>query len=694
MRPNILFPLFASISAIKGVGNKTLEAFERLVGGRLIDLLWHFPTSVIDRRNMPKIPEMQAGSVVTVQVEIQQHTQPPPYKKQLPYKIRCYNSSGFLTIVYFHARPDYLKRLFPEGQERVISGKVERFGGEVQITHPDYVDKVENIASVCTVEPIYPLTYALTRKMLHHAIEAALARTPELPEWIEPNFLKKQQWKGWKQSLEAVHHPKAPSDLDPQHPARQRLAYDEFLAHQLSLRLIRTHTANRPGNALAFEGKLAEQFIPQLPFKLTNGQQQALAEISADQKSNIRMMRLLQGDVGSGKTVVSFIAMLNCVEAGMQAAIMAPTEILARQHFKAVEPYAAMLGQRIAFLSGSVKGKERTEILEQLQRGELHMIVGTHALFQEQVKFHRLGLVVIDEQHRFGVDQRMTLAGKGLQADVLLMSATPIPRTLTLTLYGDMECSILKEKPAGRKPIDTRVVPHTRMDDVIAGVERVIKAGNKAYWICPLVEESESSDLTAVEERHAALKKHFGNQVGLMHGRMKGEEREKIMAQFRDGDMHILVATTVVEVGVDVPDATVIIIEHAERFGLSQLHQLRGRVGRSDKPSSCILLYHHLGEIAKKRLTICRESNDGFYIAEEDLRLRGGGEILGTRQSGYEMFRIADPYEHHELLRIAADDAKLILNQDKSLESERGNALRTLLYLFEYERQMQYLKAG
>ncbi len=684
MRPAILYSLFTHISTLKGIGPKLSESISKFCGPNLIDLLWHLPVSIIDRKSMPTIDKMQDGCIVTVSVEIQQHITPPAHKKSIPYKVRCYTPSGFISLVFFHVKGNYLKQQMPEGSTRIISGKVEHFNGEVQITHPDYIEPPENIDKVCIIEPIYPLTHTVSRKIMRKSILGALKNAPKLPEWINSHFLQKEKFPSWHDAIQKVHHPESLDDVSRHHPARRRLAFDELLAFQLSLRLIRELSAKDKGNAVKVEGTLKSQLLSTLPFKLTNAQLQAIKEIETDQATPTKMMRLLQGDVGSGKTIVSLCAMLNAVEAGMQAAMMAPTEILARQHYKAIAPYAESLGLKLGFLSGSVKARERAELLEQLASGELHMIVGTHALFQEYVKFHKLGLIVIDEQHRFGVGQRMTLAEKGQHPDILLMSATPIPRTLTLTLYGDMECSFINEKPSGRKPIDTRIISKQRIAEVIEGVKRVIAEGNKAYWICPLVEESESLELTAVEERFKTLKQVFGSSVGLVHGQMPAAEREKTMAEFRDGNIHVLVATTVIEVGVDVPDATVIIIEHAERFGLSQLHQLRGRVGRNDKLSTCLLMYQTLGQVAKERLQIMRQSNDGFFIAEEDLRLRGGGEVLGTKQSGFMDFKLANPYEHHDLLLAASDDAKLILNQDPKFETERGKALKLLGDIFEY----------
>jgi ATP-dependent DNA helicase RecG len=553
----------------------------------------------------------------------------------------------------------------------------------------------EQADSIPTVEPIYPMTAGLTPKVLGKAIREAVSRAPELPEWIDPHYLRRQAWPAWHVALQALHHPKDEADLLPTTSARQRLAFDELLANQLALALVRAHQRRMAGRSIKGNGKLVAKVIAALPFKLTSSQVSAIAEIKADMDSDSRMLRLLQGDVGSGKTIVALIDMLTAVEQGSQAALLAPTEILARQHFATIEPLLAAAGVRGAILTGRDKASIRDVTLAGLASGDIKIVVGTHALVQEDVAFDDLALAVVDEQHRFGVHQRLSLADKGRAADMLVMTATPIPRTLMMTAYGDLDVSRLADKPAGRQPIDTRALPIERLDEVIAGLRRAVAAGARAYWVCPLVDESEVVDLAAAEQRYSDLAEMFPGKVGLIHGRMKGPARDDVMAEFADGKLQVLVATTVIEVGVDVPAATVMIIEHAERFGLAQLHQLRGRVGRGRERSSCLLIYQGpLGETAKARLNILRETDDGFRIAEEDLRLRGAGELLGTRQSGLPEFKLADIAVHGELLATARDDSRLIVERDPDLATSRGEALRTLLYLFEQDAAVRTTRAG
>jgi ATP-dependent DNA helicase RecG len=609
--------------------------------------------------------------------------------------VRCRDETGFIHLVFFNARPDYLLTALPVGETRVVSGRVNRFEAELQMTHPDYIVPLTELQSLQKVEPVYPLTAGLTPKVLGKAIREALARAPELPEWIDPAYLKREGWPPWRASLQTVHQPEGESDLALDTPARQRLAFDELLANQLALALVRARQRRLAGRRIVGSGRLQAKAIAALPFALTPSQKRSVTEIQADMAAESRMLRLLQGDVGSGKTVVALLAMLTAAEAGCQAALLAPTEILARQHFATIEPLAAAAGVKVGLLTGSDKAKARESVLSGLAAGETALAVGTHALFQEEVEFRDLGLAVIDEQHRFGVHQRLTLAAKGQGTDVLVMTATPIPRTLMMTAYGDLDVSRLLEKPAGRQPIDTRALPIERLDEVVTAVDRAVRTGARVYWVCPLVEESEAVDLAAAAERHAHLEQRFGARVGLVHGRMKTAEKDKVMGDFAAGDRQILVATTVIEVGVDVPAATVMVIEHAERFGLAQLHQLRGRVGRGSQRSTCLLLYQPpLGETAKARLNILRETDDGFRIAEEDLRLRGAGELLGTRQSGMPEFHLADLAAHGDLLAAARDDARLILERDPELSNPRGNALRTLLYLFERDAAVKTLRSG
>ncbi len=696
MRPFALDPVIASIRTLPGVGPRIGKLMEGLAGPRIVDLYWHLPASLIDRRYSPKIAQAEGGRIATLLVTIDKHT-PSPVKSR-PYRVHCSDETGTIDLIFFHARGEYIGLQLPVGEQRLISGKVERFHGTTQMTHPDVIAMPDERASVQTVEPVYPLTAGLTHKTFLKIMRAALGvaeKLPEWPEWIDPAFLARHKWAPWKASLLALHRPQEESDLDPMALARQRLAYDEMLANQLAIALIRQHQTRQKGRPLPGDPRLIERAIKSLPWTLTSSQIQAIEDIRRDMADTTKMIRLLQGDVGSGKTIVAFFAMLNAIGSGGQAALMAPTEILARQHAERLTPLAEKLELRVAILTGRDKGKLRDEILADIEDGSVNIIIGTHALFQKDVNFKDLALVVIDEQHRFGVHQRLELSQKENAADMLVTTATPIPRTLCLTAYGDMDVSRLTEKPAGRKPIDTRLVSLERMEEVVEGLRRKIAGGSRAYWVCPLVEESEKIDLAAAEERHAMLQETFGARVGLIHGRMKPPEKDAVMHDFAAGNLDILVATTVIEVGIDVKEASVMVIEQAERFGLAQLHQLRGRIGRGEESSTCILLFApRLGEVAQKRLQTIRNTEDGFLIAEEDLKLRGAGEILGTRQSGLPHFRLTDLSLHNELLQAARDDAKLVINKDPELANTRGQALRYLLYLFERDVAVKYLRSG
>ena len=693
MRPEILFPIFAPITSLKGVGPRIAKLIEGIAGPHIADLFWHLPSGLIDRRFAPRIADAPSGVIATITVDVVSHHPPP--NRRLPYKITCEDETGRMSLVFFHARADYLNNILPEGETRVVSGKVERFNDEIQMAHPDHVGTPAERDKLQAVEPVYPLTQGLSLKVLSKAIGSALPLAPDLPEWLDPAFRKKHSWPAWRESLETLHSPETEDDLSPETPARCRLAYDELLANQLALALVRAHMRRQRGRSTTGTGVLRNKVLAALPWRLTNSQSRALDEITADMASDARMHRLLQGDVGSGKTVVALLSMLAAVEDGGQAVILAPTEILARQHLATIAPLAEAGGIRAEILTGREKGKNRDGILARLADGTTSIAVGTHALIQTGVEFDKLTMAVIDEQHRFGVHQRLLLAEKGAAVDILVMTATPIPRTLMLTAYGDMEVSKLSEKPAGRQPIDTRTIPLSRLSEVTAAVRRALETDARIYWVCPLVEESEKIDLSAAEDRAEQLRRQFGDRVMLVHGRMKGAEKDKVMAAFAEGSARILVATTVIEVGVDVPEATIMVVEHAERFGLAQLHQLRGRIGRGEKPSTCLLLYGDgLTETARSRLKILRESEDGFRIAEEDLRLRGAGELLGTRQSGLPAFRIADLAVHDDLLAAARDDAQLILNRDPGLRDERGEALRTLLYLFERDAAVRFIRSG
>jgi ATP-dependent DNA helicase RecG len=697
MRPALLDPLFAPADVLAGVGPKNAKLFDKLLarpqGARLLDVLFHLPHAALDRRARPKIRDAEREAIATLEVRVVEHR--PPTRAKGPFKVLAEDDTGDVELVFFLANVEWIKKRLPVGATRWVSGKLEMWDGHLQMVHPDRVMDAEELAKMPAVEPVYGLTEGLYPRTVAKAAQGALARLPALPEWIDEATIARLRAPTFAAALRAHHDPAAPGDIDPAGPSATRLAYDELLANQLALLLVRARMRDIAGRAHASAGRSANKIIGALPFELTGSQAQAVVEIRADLAAPKRMIRLLQGDVGSGKTIVALLAMADVVEAGRQAALMAPTEILARQHFERMRPLADAAGLRIALMTGRDKAPERRKALAALAAGDIDILVGTHALFQESVAFRDLGLAVVDEQHRFGVHQRLALAGKGEAVDLLVMTATPIPRTLVLAYFGDMDISALTEKPPGRLPIDTRAMPIERLEEVVAGVGRAIAAGARAYWICPLVEESEALDVAAAEERAATLRQFFGDAVGLVHGRMKGPEKDAAMERFQRGETKALVATTVVEVGVDVPEATIMVIEHAERFGLAQLHQLRGRVGRGAGRSSCLLLYKGpLGEAARARLEILRETEDGFRIAEEDLRLRGEGDVLGARQAGAPGFRLAKLEVHGGLLAMARAQAQAALEASERLRGEANQGLRLLLYLFERDEAVRLMEAG
>ncbi len=681
MRPEILFPLFASVGTLKGVGPKVEPLVERVAGPLVRDVLLLGPQALI-HRTPTTVDSVLDGQVHTLNVEVELHTK--PMRMDQPWKIRTFDGTAFLTLIWFKGHGEHLMRQHPVGARRVVSGKIERWGNEIQMAHPDYILPVERAAEIPEQEAVYPATAGLPARTVRKLAHEALSRAPELPEWQDPAWKAREGFIGWRAALERFHNPQTDADLSPLSPHRRRLAYDELLAHQLALAQRKAARRSQPAPVIK-ASQIADRLEAALPWKLTGAQIRALSEVRGDLQSGERMSRLLHGDVGAGKTIVAMLAMADAAEAHLQSALMAPTEILARQHFETIAAPLEAQGLRVVLLTGRDKGGVRTEKLLALMDGTVNVAVGTHALFQDDVKFRGLGLTVIDEQHRFGVNERKRLQEKGETAHLLAMSATPIPRTLELTVFGDLDVSRIDEKPPGRTPVATRAVPSPRMGEIIARLKDAVRGGAQAFWICPMVSESEFADLAAAEVRARELQKTMGAQVGLVHGQMAPAEKDAVMAEFAEGRLPVLVATTVVEVGVNVPNATIMVIEQAERFGLAQLHQLRGRVGRGRRESACVLLYDPpLSDAAQQRLDILRRTDDGFLIAEKDLELRGGGDPLGLKQSGFPAYRLADPVAHRGLIAAAADDARLILNRDPELTSERGKAVRVLQELFDW----------
>lgn len=693
-RPEILFPLFAELETLAGVGPKTAAHFEQLDIEKPRDLLLALPYSVVDRRKRATIRGVAAPAVVTVDVEVGLHH--PPSSKGRPYRITVEDSEASFQLVFFHAHANYLQKLLPTGQRRLVSGKLELFDSIAQMVHPDHVVPLDDADEISEFEPVYPLTAGVSQKLMFKAVSSALKRVPELADWVDPALKSREGWPDWAAAIHAAHNPRSNAELSPEAPARQRLAYDELFAHQLTLALARAATRKSKGKSSIATGTLQSKVLNALPYRPTGAQDRSIREISDDLASPFRMNRLLQGDVGSGKTLVAFMALLVAVEAGGQGVMMAPTEILARQHLQGLQPLAEDAGVVLEILTGRDKGVERRAKLEALAKGAIHILVGTHAVFQKDVEFKDLRLAVVDEQHRFGVRQRYELGGKGKAVDVLVMTATPIPRSLALAQYGDMDVSVLDEKPPGRTPVKTAMVSTSRLDEVAEHLRGAIEAGRQAYWVCPLVAESEVVDLTAATDRFERLRAQLGEgKVGLVHGQMPPGEKDEAMARFAAGKTQVLVATTVIEVGVDVPNASIMVIERAEIFGLAQLHQLRGRVGRGAAESTCLLMYHApLSEGAERRLTTLRDTEDGFKIAEEDLAIRGAGDVIGTAQSGLPKFRIADLERQTGLMALAQSDARKLLNDDPALNSERGKAARVLLWLMEQDKSIRLISVG
>jgi ATP-dependent DNA helicase RecG len=693
-RPEQLFPLFAGLETLEGIGPKTAKLLGQLDIEAPRDVLFSLPYAVVDRRRRDTIKGAELPTTLTVTVTIGAHR--PPSRRGAAYRIHVEDQEADFQLVFFHARDEYLRRVLPGGSKRVVSGKLELFDGMAQMVHPDHMLPIEEAGDIPAFEPVYHLTHGVTQKTMFKATLGALTRMPELVEWIDPAYLAKMGWPAWASAMQTAHAPEGLDDLSPDAPARARLAYDELMAHQLTLALARLRERKARGIVSVGDGHLQAKVLKALPYKPTNAQARAIEEIAADMAAPERMNRLLQGDVGSGKTLVAFMGLLVAVEAGGQGVMMAPTEILARQHLEGLQPLAEQAGVVLELLTGRDKGGERKAKLAALARGDISILVGTHAVFQQDVVFSDLRLAIVDEQHRFGVRQRMELAEKGMGADVLVMTATPIPRSLALAQYGDMDVSVLDEKPPGRLPVKTAVISTERMEEIVNHLRGAIAEGGQCYWVCPLVDESEVVDLTAAEERFKHLRAVLGEGVvGLVHGQMPPADKDAAMRAFQAGETSVLVATTVIEVGVDVPNATIMVIERAEIFGLAQLHQLRGRVGRGEAQSTCLLMYQNpLSEGGRKRLEVLRETEDGFVIAETDLQMRGAGDLIGTAQSGLPVFRIADLERQADLMAVAQSDARALLVADPDLSSDRGRAARVLLWLMRQDRAIRLISVG
>jgi len=692
-RPEILFPLFAPLDTLDGIGPKTAKLYAGIGVESPRDLIFTLPASGLDRTRRASIRDVPLPGPATVEVVIGMHRKPAG---RGPYRIEVEDAKTAFQLVFFHARGDYLERAHPPGSRRVVSGKVELYDGVAQMAHPDHMLPPDEAATIPAFEPVYPLAQGLTQRGVHKAVASAMTRAAYLGEWIDLDLVKERAWPAWFDAIHAAHAPSGPGDLGRATKPRERLAYDELFAHQLTLSLARAHRRRKPGLSSTGHGRLRNKVLAALPYRPTGAQIRAVDEIVADMAAPHRMNRLLQGDVGSGKTLVAMLALLVAVEAGGQGVMMAPTSILASQHYLNLRPMAEAAGVVIEILTGADKGAERRAKRAALARGDIQILVGTHAVFQDDVDFADLRLAVVDEQHRFGVRERVRLSQKGEAADILVMTATPIPRTLSLAQYGDMDLSVLDEKPPGRQPVKTALISTARIDEVVAHLRRALDEGRQAYWVCPLVEESEVYDATAAEERFRMLRAALGEgKVALVHGQMPPREKEAAMAAFKAGDTRVLVATTVIEVGVDVPNASIMVIEQAEIFGLAQLHQLRGRVGRGSAASTCLLLYRApLGETARRRLEVMRETEDGFRIAEADLAIRGAGDVIGTAQSGLPRFRIADLETQAGLMALAQRDARALLALDPDLQGARGQSARVLLWLMEQDKAIRLLEVG
>jgi ATP-dependent DNA helicase RecG len=654
--------LLSDLSTLKGVGVKTANLLKKKKINNIFDLLWKLPKSYTDRSLSSKIKDLRIGINQTVTIIPQKYSF--PRVRNLPNRVLCSDETGELDCIFFNSYEGYVKKILPIGKEITVSGKIGRFRNKYQLTNPKYIS--EDSSLIKQKHNTYSLTDGISEKVYNKIINQIIIKLPVLKEWHSKNILNKFDNISWNESIKELHKPENLGNYKKKF--YQRLAYDEIFSTFLVNSEIRKKIKKIKKKNKILDLKRQNAIINNLDFILTNDQTKTLKEINTDLCSSTKMFRLLQGDVGSGKTIISLLSAFNTIHSGFQVAVMAPTEILARQHFNlAKKIFPKDLNIRI--ITGKSDYKEKKDILNKLSTHKIDIIFSTHAIFQKKVIFKKLGLIIIDEQHKFGVNQRKKLSDKGGDdCDVLLMTATPIPRTLTMTMYGDMDISIIREKPKNRKPIKTYSKLENKIDDVIRFIKKEIKFGNQIFWVCPLIEESKKLDHSSAIKKFEYLKKIFPNDVSLLHGKTKKEEKEKILNKFLNNEFKILVSTTIIEVGIDFPNANTIIIENANKFGLSQLHQLRGRVGRGTKESTCILMFKsNLSENAKKRIDILKNSNDGFKISEEDMKLRGFGDILGFKQSGIKNFKLADPIHNIDLFLLAEKEIKRIENSNEDI---------------------------
>ena len=682
--------LFDPIKSLKGIGPKTLQLFEKLCGTKIIDLLLTIPRGLKKREYIKEITDKYLKKEIAIEIIIEKHL--PQFNPKMPYKILCKNNNNEIEIIFFRGYVKYLKKILPVGEKRIVCGKLGKIENKYQIIHPENISPIEELSYLHGSLSLYSLTKGLTMSFYRKSINQALGKIIDIPEWIKEDILKRNNWLSWRKTIELLHKPK---NLDDKKilELRERLAFDEALSHYIKLLITKEKLKKNICHKIEVDKEIKKKILSKIFFSLTNSQLKVIKEIEDDLNKENPMLRLLQGDVGSGKTIVALLTLANVLKKNIQAALMVPTEILAIQHYNYFSDLFKDTKVNIVLLTSKINSKEKESVQKKIENGKAQIIIGTHAIFQKNINFKDLGYVIIDEQQRFGVHQKFQLSAKGCNPHILVMTATPIPRTLALTMYGNMNISKITEMPSNRKKIETIATSSNKVSKIIKGLDNIIDKKLNAFWVCPLIDESEKLDLTAATNRFEKLKKIFGNNVGIIHGKMDIEEKKEIIDKFKSKEILILVSTTIIEVGIDVPDATVMIIEEANRFGLSQLHQLRGRIGRSDRKSTCILIYKekNLNEYSKKRINTIKNTNDGFKIAEEDLKLRGFGEILGTRQSGYQLFKILDPLTDIRIMEDALNEAKSIFENRNSIKKTDKEIINLFLKIYNQSSSLKYI---